>query len=496
MKPVRTRFAPSPTGKLHLGGIRTALYNWLYVKKHNGKFILRIEDTDKNKEIFGSAETIERDLKWAGLIPDEGPKQGGPFGPYVQSQRLDIYKKYANILLEKKAAYRCFCTEERLNSLRHLSADEAKMYDRVCLSLKPEEVQEKMATTKNHTIRLRVPDGSTDVEDVVRGKITFQNKQVDDQILVKSDNFPTYHFANVIDDHLMQISHVIRGEEWLNSTPKHVILYDAFGWQKPHFVHLPLVLNDDKSKISKSKGDVSIESYRDQGYSIDPVLNFVAMLGWGPENSNKEVFVVDELIKEFTLERIHKNPAIYANAKLLWFSEQHFRRSVEEDIQGVMKKLRPLISEKMQKAKGEVRKTLSDEPYMTSVLKLIAGRVQKLSEMPEKGFYWWVDPEIGKSNDFYNKMWAPNKDRELIQQMITELDPITDENWNLNNITNALGVVATNRGLVPGQIYKPARYLLTGITMGATVPETMEVLGKSITMARLNRGLQFKEKEW
>jgi glutamyl-tRNA synthetase len=281
---IRVRFAPSPTGYLHVGGLRTALYNFLFARKNNGNFILRIEDTDRNRYVEGATENLINALKWAGLDYDEGPDIGGDYGPYMQSQRLDIYKKYSEELIKNGNAYYCFCTTERLQQLRE---DQEKLklpqikYDKHCLNLTADEIQKKLIDKIPFVIRLNVkPNEKIIFYDVVRQQVEFNSNNIDDQILIKSDGFPTYHLANVVDDYLMKISHVIRGEEWLSSTPKHVLLYEAFGWEKPIFAHLPLLLNPDKSKLSKRQGDVAVEDYRDKGYLKEALINFVALLGW------------------------------------------------------------------------------------------------------------------------------------------------------------------------------------------------------------------------
>ena len=282
---VRVRFAPSPTGFLHVGGLRTALFNYLFARNSGGKFILRIEDTDRARYVEGAVDNLITTLRWAGLDYDEGPVVGGDFGPYVQSERLAIYKKHVDVLLEKRVAYRCFCTPERLDAMRK-EQEKKKLqpkYDRTCLSLSENEIEANLSAGKPYVVRLKVPDNVTiKFSDIIRGDVEFASERVDDQVLLKSDGYPTYHLANVVDDHLMNISHVIRGEEWLSSTPKHVLLYEAFGWELPKFAHLPLLLNPDRSKLSKRQGDVAVEDYRDKGYLKEALVNFVALLGWNP----------------------------------------------------------------------------------------------------------------------------------------------------------------------------------------------------------------------
>ena len=282
---VRTRFAPSPTGYLHVGGLRTALYNYIFARKHHGSFVLRIEDTDQERKVEGAIENLIETLKWTGIIPDEGPGFGGDYGPYIQSERLELYRRHAEILLEKELAYYCFCSQERLERLRQeqIAKKQPPRYDNHCRNLPADEVKRKLQSGEKFVIRMKTPlQGSVEVRDLIRGKVSFSADVLDDQILIKSDGFPTYHLANVVDDHLMKISHVIRGEEWLPSTPKHVLLYEYFNWKSPEFAHLPLLLNPDRSKLSKRHGDVAVESYRQKGYLAEALINFLALLGWNP----------------------------------------------------------------------------------------------------------------------------------------------------------------------------------------------------------------------
>lgn len=331
----RVRFAPSPTGYLHVGGLRTALFNYLFAKKNNGTFVLRIEDTDRNRFVEGAVDNLISALKWAGLEFDEGPEIGGNFGPYMQSHRLDIYKKYAEELILKGKAYYCFCSPERLKKLRE-EQEKQKLpqvkYDKHCLHLSESEVAKNLAEGIANVVRLNVESDKTiQFDDIVRDYVEFESNNVDDQVLIKGDGFPTYHLANVVDDHLMKITHVIRGEEWLSSTPKHVLLYDAFQWERPIFVHLPLLLNPDRSKLSKRQGDVAVEDYRDKGYLKDALINFVALLGWNA-GDDKEFYSIEELIESFSLERVNKAGAVFDLQKLNWLNAEHLRNKPDSDI--------------------------------------------------------------------------------------------------------------------------------------------------------------------
>jgi len=324
---MRTRFAPSPTGFLHVGGLRTALYSYLSAKQSKGKFIVRIEDTDQERSVPGAIEDILNTLHWAGLDPDEGVMmekgvvvQKGDKGPYIQSERLEIYQKYAQELLKKGSAYPCFCAKDRLDQMRkdQQAHKQAPMYDRMCLSLSDEEVKNKIDAGESHVLRLKIPQSEKiTFTDDIRGSLTFQGHTVDDQVLLKSDGFPTYHLAHVVDDHLMDIELVIRGEEWLSSLPKHLLLFQELGWKAPRYAHVPLLLNKDKSKLSKRQNDVATEEYIEKGYLPEALINFLALLGWNP-GTEQEIFSLKELTELFSLDRVQKGGAIFDLEKLNW----------------------------------------------------------------------------------------------------------------------------------------------------------------------------------
>lgn len=328
---IRVRYAPSPTGYIHIGNLRTALYNYLFARHQKGDFILRIEDTDRTRYVPGAVENLISTLDWAGLDYDEGPVKGGQYGPYMQSERLDIYKKHADYLIENKKAYHCFCTPERLSALREEQQKQKvayAKYDKHCLHFSEEETKKNLADGIPCVIRLNVEPGSTiKFKDYIRDEVEFSSDVIDDQILIKSDGFPTYHLANVVDDHLMKISHVIRGEEWLPSTPKHILLYEAFGWELPVFAHLPLLLNPDRSKLSKRQGDVAVEDYKKKGYLKEALLNFIALLGW-TAGDDKEIYDMDGLISSFSLDRVNKSGAIFDMDRLNWLNAEHLRKKI------------------------------------------------------------------------------------------------------------------------------------------------------------------------
>src|SRR3989344_3652188 len=337
MSQIRVRFGPSPTGNLHVGGLRTALYDYLFAKKNKGTYILRIEDTDKARTVPGALDNIVQTLHELGLTSDEGPywnngvKVRGDFGPYQQSERLSLYSKHAGELVKNKHAYYCFCTPERLEELRNTqeAAHQPPKYDKHCLKLTPEEVNQKLLNQEKHVVRLNVPaDQTITFTDMVHGEISISSNDVDDQVLLKSDGYPTYHLASVVDDHLMKISHVIRGEERLPSLPKHILPSQAFGYQPPVFVHLPLLLNPDRSKLSKRQGDVAVEDYLAKGYLPQALLNYTALLGWNP-GTEREFFSLDELAGEFSLEKLNKAAAIFDVQKLNWFNAEYTRRRIK-----------------------------------------------------------------------------------------------------------------------------------------------------------------------
>ncbi|MCO4781677.1 MAG: glutamate--tRNA ligase [Candidatus Cloacimonetes bacterium] len=331
---IRARFAPSPTGYIHVGSVRTALYNYLFAKKNKGTYVLRVEDTDQTRKVDGSIENLLDVMNKLSLASDEGPSaqgQTGDFGPYYQSERLDLYQKYIEQMIESKKAYRCFCSSERLDEMRinQTAKGLPTRYDRKCLSLSIEESNSR--ANESHVVRLNVPVNETIlVDDIIRGKIQFKSEEIDDQVLLKSDGFPTYHFANVVDDHLMKISHVIRGEEWLLSTAKHVLLYQALSWETPKFAHLPLLLNADKSKLSKRQGDVAVEDFLNAGYLEEALINFLALLGWHG-NTDQEIFTLDELIEQFSLERVSKSGAVFDREKLDWMNGQYLKNIISEE---------------------------------------------------------------------------------------------------------------------------------------------------------------------
>ena len=345
---VRVRFAPSPTGYLHIGGLRTALYNYLFAKKNNGSFILRIEDTDRTRYVQGAIENLISKLYWSGLSIDEGVclengkiSEKGDYGPYIQSLRVEkeIYQKYAQELIEKGYAYYCFCSKERLDNIKAQQKADGKIprYDGLCRGVSVQQAKERIKNGEKYVIRLKLPANRDIVfEDLIKGKITINTNDMDDQVLIKEDGFPTYHFAVVIDDHLMKITHIVRGDEWISSTPKHVFMYEAFGWDMPTFVHLPTVLNKNGKKLSKRNDDVSVEDFKEKGYLPQALINYLALVGWSPE-SNKEILSIEEMIEEFSFERVSKSGGVFDVDKLDWVNAQYIRKTETTELSKLVK---------------------------------------------------------------------------------------------------------------------------------------------------------------
>jgi glutamyl-tRNA synthetase len=477
----KVRFAPSPTGYLHIGGLRTALYNYLFAKNQNGKFILRIEDTDRKRFVEGAVENLLETLKWVGLEFDEGPETGGANGPYFQSQRLDIYKKYVDELINKNKAYYCFCTPERLKTLREeqqkQKLPQAK-YDKHCLNLSEKEIDDKLNSGISKIVRLNVkPDEKIIFNDVIRGEVEFESDNIDDQVLIKSDGFPTYHLANVIDDHLMGITHVIRGEEWLSSTPKHVLLYDYLGWEKPVFAHLPLLLNPDKSKLSKRQGDVAVEDYRDKGYLKEALINFVALLGWNP-GDEQEFFTMDELINKFSLERVHKSGAVFNVEKLNWLNAEHLRSKPNEELLSMLKK---------ELSKSEFEDKVFDDEYLLLIIEAMKPRVTFINEFITKCSYFYTEPTEYDEN-VIKKRWKEDTPEQLtkLRDNIAKLDNPKKEDYE-----KALTLTAEELNIGKGKLIHPVRLAVSGTGTGPGVYDLIYIIGQEESIKRINRALDF-----
>jgi len=469
---VKVRFAPSPTGYLHVGGLRTALFNYLYAKKVGGKIVLRIEDTDQARKVENAVENLYSTFESLNIQFDEGPVQGGGCDPYYQSKRLHIYSEHIKNLLIKGHAYPCFCTSKRLADVRKKQADAKKTikYDRHCQKLDRNKITSKMKTD-SYVIRLKVPnEEEVSFYDMVRERVAIRCKEIDDQVLIKSDGFPTYHFANVVDDYLMGITHVIRGEEWLSSTPKHILLYQFFDWKLPKFIHLPLLLNPDKSKLSKRQGDVAVEDYLNNGYLPEALINFVALLGWHPKN-DREIFSFNELEKEFSLKRIHKSGAVFDIEKLNWMNGQYLKNM---SIDPLMNYVRPVF----EKAGLDI----SDARKFKAVVENARKRVDKISEI------------IDHSIPFYTKLAFSNNDLNILNNDVSQsiLKFISEKlshqpNWSEEEVKSLVKKTTEVTGIGGKDLYSPLRLSLFGSPHGPDIPLLIEILGVDETINRLRQ---------
>jgi glutamyl-tRNA synthetase len=479
---IRTRFAPSPTGYLHVGGLRTALYSYLFAKKNGGKFLLRIEDTDRERFVADGTINILKSLQWAGIIPDEGVclgsgdevEQKGEVGPYIQSERLEIYKKYALELVEKGVAYYCFCTAERLEKVRE-EQQKNKLptgYDGYCFkNFKPEEAKAKAVSGEKHVVRLKMPKvGETKFTDLIRGDVSFKNELIDDQVLVKSDGFPTYHLAVVVDDHLMDITHVIRGEEWISSTPKHIQLYKYFGWDEPKFAHLPLLLNSDKSKLSKRQGDVAVSDYDKKGYLPAALINFVAFLGWNP-GGEREIFSLNELEKEFDFSKVNKTGAVFNLEKLDWFNKEYIKKlSVEEFVKKSEKYLPSEFKENRAK--------------LLAAISLEKDRIKTMAELETSIKFLFVLPDYKKDLLVWRR-GTTEEVAKVLPLLNNVLSEIRDVDWNRENIEKSVFKLISDQGLSNGSVLWPLRVSLSGQENSPGPFEIAEVLGKNEALKRL-----------
>ncbi len=474
MAKVRTRFAPSPTGYMHVGNLRTALYTYLIAKHAGGDFILRIEDTDQERFVEGALDIIYDTLKSTGLKHDEGPDIGGPVGPYVQSQRTDTYLKYAKELIEKGEAYYCFCTKERLDSLRNNS--DTYKYDKHCLHLSKEEIEKNLASGIPYVIRQNNPEvGVTSFNDEIYGNISVDNSELDDMILIKSDGYPTYNFANVIDDHLMGITHVVRGSEYLSSAPKYNRLYEAFGWEIPIYVHCPPIMKDEHNKLSKRNGDASFEDLIEKGYLKEAVLNYIALLGWNPR-SEQEIFNLEELVKEFDYRNINKSPAIFDTVKLKWMNGEYIKKLSLEEFNSL--------------ALPYYKKVISKDLDFLKISSLLQTRVEVLSEIPDFLDFFEDLPEY--TEDLYvHKRMKSNLESSLtvlekILPKFKELSP-----WTFKNIEKCCMDLISEMGVKNGVVLWPVRIGLSGrkSTPGGAF-EIADIIGKEESIRRTEIGIE------
>ncbi|MBU1151550.1 glutamate--tRNA ligase [Patescibacteria group bacterium] len=492
---IKTRFAPSPTGYLHVGGLRTALYCYLFAKKNKGKFVLRIEDTDQERFVEGATENLIKTMKWCGMDYDEGPhadaSETGDCGPYIQSKRTDLYKKYADELMEKGRAYRCFCSKERLDEMREAQTKnkQAPMYDRKCCDLPESEIQKKLDAGKPFVIRQKIPYELIKFKDLIRGNVQFHGKTIDDQVLVKSDGFPTYHLANVVDDHLMKITHVIRGEEWLPSTPKHIALYQAFGWEIPEFAHLPLLLNPDKTKLSKRQGHVAVEEYINEGYLREAILNFVAFLGWNPgSGEEKEIFSLEDLEELFSIEKVHKAGAVFNLEKLDWFNWQWRRKKFEDEVDNDQEKRHQKLYElcKQHLTEGQMQ----NEELLKKALFTVQEKIlQNPKEASAHIDFYFKLPHYEKELLTHEKMKVDlNQAKVSIEESKKSLENL--EKWTEETIKESLTQIVEKLEVKNGQVFWPIRAALSGLQFSPGVFEIAFVLGKEETINRLNHAIK------
>jgi len=492
---VRVRFAPSPTGFVHLGSLRTALYNYLFAKRQRGTFILRIEDTDRSRYVEGAIENLLSALNWAGLVPDEGPEQGGEFGPYFQSKRTHIYKEYAKQLIEQGRAYYAFDTVEEIEEMRQKARQAGTpppRYDasirrqmRNSLTMTIDKVDELLAAGTPHVIRLAIPeDRLFEFEDVVRGKVAIHSSQVDDQVLIKSDGFPTYHLANVVDDHLMQISHVIRGEEWLSSVPKHLYLYECLGWKPPVMAHLPLIFNPDGTKMSKrditslsdlpqGKVDPDIQTYINEGYERDALLNYIALLGWSA-GDDREFYSLEDLTQAFSLERVNKSAAIFDLQKLNHLNHEHINKLAPHRL---AEELKPEL------AKAGI--TPESDDYLLRVVKLLQSRLHFRKDFVNFSRYFFKAPET-YDEKVLKKRWKEDSEK-LVLEFISEISKL--EVFDAEKIEAALKSIAERHQVGSGRIIHPIRLAVSGVGFGPGLFEMLEVLGRERVIERLNTAI-------
>ncbi len=483
MREVRVRFAPSPTGFLHIGGLRTALYSYLYARKTGGKYILRIEDTDQTRFVEGAIEAIIDSSKWAGIVHDEGP--------FIQSERLPLYKKHADQLLEQGDAYYCFCDRERLDALREKqkAAGETPKYDGHCRSISFDEAKKRVAAGEKHVVRLKLPEDKViTFQDLIKGEVSVNTNDMDDQVLMKSDGFPTYHMAVVVDDNDMKVTHVMRGDEWLISTPKHIFLYDAFGWEKPVYVHLPVILGNDKKKLSKRQGDVSVHQFKEKGFLPEALVNYIALVGWSPEDGS-EFMSMDDLIEKFSIERINHSGGVFSIDKLRWFNNHYIR-------QAEMSRLLALSKEFFVRAGFCTEEAYDSNPRKyTLILEALKERLGALIDIEEYKDYYTLDsvkPESQEAEDILKSESAVKVVtvlRDKLQQSLENTGG--DDHIDLAEFKALLKDVGKEAGEKGKNLFMPTRIAISGEMHGPDLAATAEILGRKLLIQRLNSSLEY-----
>lgn len=489
---VRVRFAPSPTGFLHIGGLRTALYNYLFARHFNdGTFILRIEDTDQSRYVEGAEEDIIQSLEWCGMTIDESPENPGEYGPYRQSERKELYHTYAKQLIENDRAYYAFDTTEELDQMRERlqkSGNPSPKYDAITrqsmknsLTLSQDEVEKRLDAGDEYVIRLKVPRRETvRFEDLIRGHVSFETKGLDDQVLLKSDGMPTYHLANVVDDHEMKITHVIRGEEWLSSTPKHILLYSAFGWDAPQMAHLPLIMSPSGGKLSKRKAEeegipVNTKEYIKQNYEPEALVNFLAYLGWSP-GDDSEIHSLDELCELFTLDRVSKGGAVFNHKKLLWYNEHYLREQSDKELAD---RLRSITEDK------DI--DLPDDETLKKAISLLKERVSKIEEILEMGDFFFKDP--GSYDEKALKKWKDDSG-DLVSQYKESIEDLNSDEFEAATLKSHLEDVIEKNDVGFGKLMMPLRIAVTGQGFGPDLFASMELLGKETVIKRIDTALE------
>jgi len=476
---VRLRFAPSPTGYLHIGGLRTALYCWFYVRKMKGKFIFRLEDTDQKRVVKGSENDLIRMLNWAGIDIDEGPSLGGQLGPYRQSERSNIYQKYIQKLIDENHAYRCFCSRERLDNLRdeQRSRGETPRYDNYCRNLDIEEACSRVDLGEMNVVRMKIPEKPETMilNDLIRGKVSIESKISEDQVLLKSDGYPTYHLASVVDDHLMKITHVVRGEEWLPSFPKHLLLYRYFGWDPPKYAHLPLILNPDRSKLSKRQVDISVEDFKNQGYLPEALINFVTFLGWSPDK-DRELFSISELVDEFSFDRVNKSGSIFDQGKLNWMNQQYIQNLDMEDL---MNRSIPYLANTSFNSLEKV--------FLKKILSIIQPRLITLSEIVDH-LPFFVDENPETKNLEVLQYLGKGSSKIVLAEFLKQLEylgSLTKENLSIvvNNVQEKTKIRGKN-------LWLPLRYAITLEVKGPDLNLIVDLFGKEKCVRMIKRALE------
>lgn len=479
---VRVRFAPSPTGYLHVGGARSALFNYLFAKRHGGTFILRIEDTDRTRFVEGALKEIYDSLRWLGLNWDEGPEAGGGCGPYIQSERLALYKESAEKLLQTGHAYRCFCSSERLTALRE-EQEKNKLqlgYDKKCRGLSSQATNDLLAKGAPHVVRLRIPEERKVVfNDEIRGPIEYSSDVLDDLVLLKTDGFPTYHLANVVDDHFMGITHVLRGDEWITSTPRHILLYEAFGWTPPAFAHLPVILSEDGKKLSKRKGAASVMDYKRAGYLPEALFNFLALLGWAPGN-DREKMSVQELVDAFSIDHVSPKAAVFDEKKLEWMNGMYM---AERSSESLIPEVVPVWKEK-----NWVDGTRADsDPYFITVINQLKGRSKKTTELIENAGYFFNDPPA-----YEEKAVKKNFKPETVALLKTLVEKLLAvQKFDAVSLEALYHDYSESTHLQAGLLIHPTRLAISGVSFGPGLFELMEALGREIVVRRMRAAINF-----